>query len=47
MTGFGLFGHLMRMARQSKLTAQISADALPAFEGAVEAFRAGHHSRRG
>ena len=41
MTGFGLFGHLMRMARQSKLTAQIFADALPAFAGAVEAFRDG------
>jgi selenide,water dikinase len=41
ITGFGLFGHLMRMARQSKLTAQVFADALPAFAGAVEAFREG------
>jgi len=41
VTGFGLFGHLIRMARQGKLTAKIYADALPAFEGAVEAFREG------
>jgi selenide,water dikinase len=41
ITGFGLFGHLMRMARQSKLTAQIFADALPSFAGVVEAFRQG------
>ena len=41
VTGFGLFGHLMRMARQSNLTAQVFADALPAFDGALEAFREG------
>jgi selenide,water dikinase len=41
VTGFGVLGHLLRMARQSKLTAQVFADALPAFEGAVEAFREG------
>ncbi len=41
VTGFGLFGHLIRMARQSHLTAQVFADALPAFDGAVEAFREG------
>ena len=41
VTGFGLFGHLIRMARQGRLTAQIAADALPAFEGALEAFREG------
>jgi selenide, water dikinase len=41
ITGFGLFGHLMRMARQSKLTAEVFADALPSFPGAVEAFREG------
>jgi selenide, water dikinase len=41
VTGFGLFGHLLRMARQGKLTAQVYADALPAFEGAVAAFREG------
>jgi len=41
VTGFGLFGHLIRMARQGKLTAQIHADALPSFEGAVAAFQEG------
>jgi selenide,water dikinase len=41
ITGFGLFGHLMRMARQSKLTAEVFADALPSFPGALEAFRDG------
>ena len=41
ITGFGLFGHLLRMARQSKLTAQVFAGALPSFAGAVEAFREG------
>ena len=41
VTGFGLFGHLLRMARQSKLTAQVFADALPAFADALEAFRDG------
>ena len=41
VTGFGLFGHLIRMARQSHLTAQVFADALPAFDGAVEAFSEG------
>ena len=45
MTGFGLFGHLIRMARQGKLTARIYADALPAFDGALEASR-GHYPRR-
>ena len=41
ITGFGLFGHLMRMARQSKLTAEVFADKLPAFDGALEALREG------
>ena len=41
VTGFGLFGHLLRMARQSGLTAQVFAGALPAFEGALEALREG------
>jgi selenide,water dikinase len=41
ITGFGLFGHLLRLARQSKLTAEIHADALPSFPGALEAFRDG------
>jgi selenide, water dikinase len=41
VTGFGLFGHLLRMARQSRMTVQVCADALPAFPGALEAFREG------
>ena len=41
VTGFGLFGHLIRMARQARLTAQIRANNLPAFAGAVEALREG------
>jgi selenide, water dikinase len=41
VTGFGLFAHLYRMLRQSKLSAEILADALPAFEGAIEALRQG------
>jgi len=41
ITGFGLFGHLLRMARQSKLTAEVVAGALPSFAGALEAFREG------
>lgn len=41
ITGFGLFGHLLRLARQSKLTAQVFARALPAFDGALEALREG------
>jgi selenide,water dikinase len=41
ITGFGLFGHLVRMTRSKRLTAQIYADALPAFPGVREAFRQG------
>jgi selenide,water dikinase len=41
VTGFGLLGHLIRMARQGRLTVQVFADALPAFDGALEAFRDG------
>ncbi|MGD0209280.1 MAG: selenide, water dikinase SelD [Verrucomicrobiota bacterium] len=41
VTGFGLFAHLHRMMRPSKLGAEIFADALPAFDGAVEALRQG------
>jgi selenide,water dikinase len=41
VTGFGLFAHLFRMMRQSKLGAEIFADALPAFDGAIEALRQG------
>ena len=41
VTGFGLFAHLLRMLRQSKLGAEVFADALPAFAGALEALRQG------
>jgi selenide,water dikinase len=41
VTGFGLFAHLHRMLRPSKLGAEIFADALPAFDGAIEALRQG------
>ncbi len=41
ITGFGLFGHLVGMARASGVTAQVWADALPAFDGAVDALAAG------
>ena len=37
ITGFGLFGHLVRMARHSGVTIQIEANSIPAFAGAVEA----------
>ncbi|MDJ0764984.1 MAG: selenide, water dikinase SelD [Myxococcota bacterium] len=35
ITGFSLFGHLVRMVRRSRVTARIFADALPAFDGAL------------
>ena len=41
ITGFGLFGHLVRMTRQKHLTAEVFADALPAFPGVREALRQG------
>src|SRR5208337_1790520 len=41
VTGFGLFAHLYRMLRQSKLGAEIFAEALPAFDGALDALRQG------
>jgi len=41
VTGFGLFGHLIGMARHSGLTACIQAEALPAFDGALEALSDG------
>jgi len=37
VTGFGLFGHLISLCRHSGVTAQIYADRLPAFDGAIEA----------
>jgi len=41
VTGFGLFGHLIGMARGSGVTAQVFADVLPAFDGALEALADG------
>lgn len=41
VTGFGLFGHLMRLARQCKLAAQVNVDSLPVFNGVLEAIRSG------
>jgi len=41
VTGFGLFAHLYRMLRPSKLGAEVFADALPAFDGVLEALRQG------
>ena len=41
ITGFGLFAHLRRMLRPSRLGAEIFAAALPAFDGALDALRQG------
>lgn len=41
VTGFGLFGHLIRLLRQHRLTARILANALPALPGALEMLRQG------
>lgn len=39
ITGFGLFGHLIRLLRQHRLTARVVAEALPAFNGVLDALR--------
>jgi len=41
VTGFGLLGHLIGMARHSGLTACIQGESLPAFDGALEALADG------
>ncbi len=41
VTGFGLFAHLRRMLRASGLGAEIFAESLPAFPGALDALRQG------
>ncbi len=41
VTGFGLFGHLISLCRHSGVTAQIHADRLPAFDGALDALADG------
>ncbi len=44
VTGFGLLGHLHKLARASKVTALLRADAVPYLEGAREAVRDGYVS---
>jgi selenide, water dikinase len=41
VTGFGLLGHLFKMARASDVTAFVDASSVPYLEGAREALRAG------
>jgi len=41
VTGFGLFAHLLRMLRPGALGAEIFAETLPAFDGAMDALRQG------
>jgi selenide,water dikinase len=41
VTGFGLFGHMISLARHSGVTAEVWTDALPPFPGALEAIREG------
>ena len=41
VTGFGLFAHLLRLMRQGQLAAEVFADSLPAFDGAIDALRQG------
>jgi len=42
VTGFGLLGHLFKMARASGVAARLDASAVPYVEGAREALAAGH-----
>jgi selenide, water dikinase len=42
VTGFGLLGHLFKLARASGLSAVVSAAAVPLIDGAMEAVRAGY-----
>ncbi|MFI5286264.1 MAG: selenide, water dikinase SelD [Candidatus Dormibacteria bacterium] len=44
ITGFGLLGHLYKLARASNLTAAINADAVPYLDGARDAIAAGYVS---
>jgi selenide, water dikinase len=44
VTGFGLLGHLYKLARASNVTAVIDADAVPYLEGARDALRDGYVS---
>ncbi|GAA2253252.1 selenide, water dikinase [Streptomyces ruber] len=44
VTGFGLLGHLYKLARASRVTAVVDASAVPFLDGAHEAVRDGHVS---
>lgn len=44
VTGFGLAGHLMEICRASELSAELTLDNIPVFDGAVALAEAGHHS---
>jgi selenide,water dikinase len=44
VTGFGLLGHLYKLARASRVTAVIDSAAVPYIDGAREALAAGHVS---
>ena len=44
VTGFGLLGHLLKLARASGVTAVVDAAAVPYLAGAREALAAGHVS---
>ena len=41
VTGFGLFAHLLRLMRQGQVAAEVFANSLPAFDGAIDALRQG------
>ena len=42
VTGFGLLGHLYKLARASNVTAVIDSSAVPLIDGALDALRAGY-----
>jgi selenide,water dikinase len=44
VTGFGLLGHLHKLARASGVTAEVDAGAVPYLDGAREALAAGYVS---
>ncbi|SDZ49774.1 selenophosphate synthase [Jannaschia faecimaris] len=44
VTGFGLAGHLMAICRASGVAAEVTLDAVPVYDGAVELSDAGHFS---
>ncbi|MFC2098397.1 selenide, water dikinase SelD [Bacteroidota bacterium] len=41
VTGFGLLGHLLEMARASHITARIISDSVPVFKGVTESIKSG------